>query len=296
MTVQLKRDRMEPAHANTDARGQLLATMPVTERQLDLAGISTAVLEGGNGAPVILLHGPLAYAAHWMRVIPELVGSYRVIAPDLPGHGASNGAEPLDTQRVLAWLDALIEQTCEVSPTVVGQALGGAMAARFASTMRSRLSRLILVDTLGLSSFSPAPEFGRALEQFLADPTENTHAQLWRYCAFDLDSLRRRMGEVWEPFEAYNLARARTPSAKAGLFRLMDEFGLTAIPARELAKIDVPTILIWGRHDLATPISVAEAASERFGWPLHIIEDCADDPPVEQPKALARELLALIRD
>ena len=52
----------------------------------------------------------------------------------------------------------------------------------------------------------------------------------------------------------------------------------------------MPTALIWGRHDLATPLAVAEAARDRHGWPLQVIEDCADDPPVEQPEALARAL------
>ena len=63
--------------------------MPVTERRLLLAGISTAVLEGGDGPPVVLLHGPMANATHWMGIIPGLVATHRVIVPDLPGHGAS---------------------------------------------------------------------------------------------------------------------------------------------------------------------------------------------------------------
>ena len=52
----------------------------------------------------------------------------------------------------------------------------------------------------------------------------------------------------------------------------------------------MPTTLIWGRHDRATPLSVAEAASARYGWPLQVIENCNDDPPVEQPEALLRTL------
>jgi pimeloyl-ACP methyl ester carboxylesterase len=48
--------------------------------------------------------------------------------------------------------------------------------------------------------------------------------------------------------------------------------------------------LIWGRHDLATPLSVAEAASTRYGWPLQVIDDAADDPAVEQPEATVRAL------
>ena len=69
---------------------------------MQLAGVSTAVLEGGDGPPVVLLHGPSGYAAHWMGVIPGLVGGHRVIAPDLPGHGASEAAgSPLNAERML---------------------------------------------------------------------------------------------------------------------------------------------------------------------------------------------------
>jgi pimeloyl-ACP methyl ester carboxylesterase len=73
----------------------------------------------------------------------------------------------------------------------------------------------------------------------------------------------------------------------------MEQFGMPAIPPAELERIAVPTTLIWGRHDLATPLSVAEAASKRYGWPLRVIEDAADDPPIEQPKAFLAALDAV---
>ena len=71
------------------ARERLLAQIPLNERRLDLAGISTAVLEGGDGPPIVFLHGPGEYAAKWIRVIPDLVKTHHVVAPDLPGHGSS---------------------------------------------------------------------------------------------------------------------------------------------------------------------------------------------------------------
>jgi pimeloyl-ACP methyl ester carboxylesterase len=225
-----------------------------------------------------------------MGVIPGLVASHRVIAPDLPGHGASEVDGPLDGARVLAWLGALIEHTCMSPPALVGQLLGGAIATRFAIDRSDRLSRLVLVDTFGLREFQPAPEFGLALHRFLAQPTTATHRNLWQHCAFDLDGLRLRMGERWAPFEAYNLERARTPSVQTAVAALMEQLGVPAIPAADLARIGVPTTLIWGRHDRATPLFVAEAASVRFGWPLHVIENCNDDPPVEQPEMLLRTL------
>jgi pimeloyl-ACP methyl ester carboxylesterase len=280
-----------------DARERLLAGMPVVERRLQLAGVSTAVLEGGEGPPVVLLHGPGGYAAHWMRIIPGLVSSHRVVAPDLPGHGASEVSHgPLDTDRVRAWLGELIERTCASPPALVGHLIGGAIAARFASVHGDRLSRLVLVDTFGLTPFQPAPEMAQALTRFLAEPTERTHTNLWRHCAFDLDGLLERMGEGWAPFEAYNLDRARTPSVAAALQMLMEQLGMPAIPPAELSRIAVPTTLIWGRHDRATPLASAEAASARYGWPLHVIENANDDPPVEQPEALLRALRAPLGD
>ena len=277
------------------ARERLLAAMPVTERRLPLAGISTAVLEGGDGPPVVLLHGPSGYAAHWAGVIERLVASHRVIAPDLPGHGASEVEDgALDAERVLAWLGELIERTCEAPPALVGQLLGGAIAARYAIERAERLCRLVLVDTFGLRPFQPAPEFGAALSRFLGQPTAASHQDLWRHCAFDLDRLRERMGERWAAFEAYNLERARTPRVQAAVRALMEQFGMPAIAPSDLARIAVPTALIWGRHDRATPLSVAEAASARYGWPLRIIENANDDPPVEQPGAVVRALCAML--
>ncbi len=263
------------------ARQTLLTGLPVAERRLDVAGVATAVLEGGDGPPLVVLHGPGANATHWMHAIDGLTRTHRVIAPDLPGHGATDA-----TPDTLGWLGELIAETCAAPPVLVGYALGGAIAARFAAGHGDRIRGLVLVDALGLAAFDPAPEFGQALHAFLAQPDESTHDQLWKHCAFDLDGLRERMGERWEAFRTYNLDRARVPSS------LMEEFGLAAIAPDELAQIAVPVTLIWGRHDLATPVAVAEAAAAKHGWPLHVIEDCADDPPIEQPEALVRALEA----
>jgi pimeloyl-ACP methyl ester carboxylesterase len=153
--------------AGEAARRRLLADLPVTGRRLRLAGVSTPLLEGGDGPPVVLLHGPGGNATHWTRVIGHLTTTNRVVAPDLPGQGGSKVAgAPLSADRVLAWLGELIEHTCTSPPVLVGYALGGAVAARFATGDGDRLSRLVLVDAFGLDRFQPAPEFGLALNDF----------------------------------------------------------------------------------------------------------------------------------
>lgn len=120
--------------ARIDARERLLAGLDVEERRLALAGVSTAVLQRGDGHPIVLLHGPGEFAAKWWQVIPALAERHRVVAPDLPAHGATQTPEsPLDEARAFAWLEALIAHTCPSRPTLVGHVLGGAIAARFAA-------------------------------------------------------------------------------------------------------------------------------------------------------------------
>ena len=133
-----------------NTRDRLLAGLPVNDRRLGLAGISTAVLEGGAGPPVVLLHGPGEFSAVWGRAIPELATGHRVIVPDLPGHGASGLPDGrLDVERVLNWLSELIDQTCDRPPTIAGHLLGGAIALRFAANHPDRVRSLVLVDSYG---------------------------------------------------------------------------------------------------------------------------------------------------
>jgi pimeloyl-ACP methyl ester carboxylesterase len=268
------------------ARDQLLAAMPVTERRLELAGVSTAVLEGGAGRPVMLLHGQGEFAAVWGSVIPDLVKSHRVIVPDLPGHGASEVTDgTLDTGTVLRWLEELIDQTCESKPALVGHLLGGAVAARHAVGHSDGLAHLVLVDTLGLGWFRPAPSFALPMVGFVTRPTPRSRDRLFNRCFLDMDRVGEQAGKQWEPLLDYALDRARTPSVQAALRRLIPRLAVPPIPAGDLARITVPTTLIHGRYDLQVRLPVAEAASATFGWPLHVIDECRDDPAVEQPEA-----------
>jgi pimeloyl-ACP methyl ester carboxylesterase len=276
--------------APIDARARLLAGLPVEERRIAPAGIGTAVLQGGEGPPVVLLHGPGEFAAKWWRVIPELVEGHQVVAPDLPAHGASQTPEQaLDERRVLAWLDELIDLTCPSPPTLVGHVLGGAIAARFAVDHSDRLTHLVLVDTLGLAPFRPRPRFAATLIGMQVRPTERAYTRFMNHCSADLPRLRDDMGDRWEPYMSYSLDLARSPSAKA-MRRLMRDLGLPPIPADRLSRIAIPTTLIWGRGDEANDVRIARAASSRHGWPLHVIEDCADDPARDRPEEFLRAL------
>lgn len=285
-----QRDAGTAVAARPGAREQLLAAVPVTEDRVRAAGIETAVLRGGDGPPLVLLHGPGESAANWLRVIPELVQRHRVVAPDLPAHGRTEVPDgPPDAARVVAWVHDLIAETCPGPPALVGHVLGGAIAARYVVAHGARVRRLVLVDALGLAPFRPAPAFLLTMIGFQLRPTERSYHRFMRQCSYDLDALQAQMGERWEPFVRYNLQLARRPEARAA-GRLMRLVGLPTIPPVDLARVTVPTTLIWGRHDRALRLRIAQSASARYGWPLHVIEECADDPPRDRPAAFLAAL------
>jgi pimeloyl-ACP methyl ester carboxylesterase len=113
-------------------------------------------------------------------------------------------------------------------------------------------------------------------------------------CLADPGEFDRQLGATSVALRDYSLDRARSPRVKSAMRVLMREVGVPAIPPDELAGITIPTTLIWGRHDRANRLRVAEAASARLGWPLHVIDGAADDPPMEQPVAFAEALQAAI--
>lgn len=276
-----------------DPRAAVLEGIPVTQHRMPLDGTDTAVLVGGDGPPMVLLPGPGESALWWARVLPALVQEHRVIAPDLPGTGAS-GPMPggVTAPGAVAWLDALISRTCDGPPIVVGHVIGGALAARYAQAHPDKVSRLVLVDTLGLRRFLPAPAFGFRLMRFLGRPTAERFDPFLDQCMHDAAAMKHGFGARWRPFLEDYLAGVQDKRRKDAMGALIKHLGTK--PIKGLDEIRVPTALIWGRHDKATPLKVARAASRRYGWPLHVVEESGDDPKLERPEEFLRALDAAL--
>jgi pimeloyl-ACP methyl ester carboxylesterase len=278
--------------AGDDLRRRLLAGAPVTERRLELAGVSTAVLEGGSGRPVVLLHGQGGWAGMWLPAMARLVGTHRVVAPDLPGLGASRtDAGPPGAATALAWLGELVDRTCPAPPVLVGASLGGSLAARFAAEQGDRLAGLVLIGMGGLvGKVRIPPATLLALIRHSVRPSERTALRMLRQVSVDVDRVARRMGERWAPFRAYSLELSRTPSVRRANRRLLRELGLRQVPPEALARIGVPTTLIWGRQDRVMPAATAREASARYGWPLEVIDDAGHFLVADQPEAFLAAL------
>ncbi len=277
------------------SREAIVGDLPVADHSYDLAGIPTVVLEGGEGPPAVLLHGPGEFAALWGRVLPQLTETHRVVVPDLPGHGASGRPSdgPLDAERWLAWLRDLVARTCPQPPALVGHLAGGALALRHAIE-GGPVERIVLVDSAGLAFGRPAPSFVAPLARFIAHPTERSLDRFVDRCMYDFDGMRSELGNRWDPFAAYAIAGARRPGARSAVLSFAMALGMRPIRRRDLARLAVPVSMIWGRHDLQNRLRIAESAAARFGWPLEVIEDVRDDPCWERPDAAVAALRAAL--
>jgi pimeloyl-ACP methyl ester carboxylesterase len=278
-----------------EARDRVLAGLPVSQRQLDAAGVSTALLEGGAGPPLVLLHGGIECGgACWAPVIPRLVQKHRVVVPDAPGLGESEPLGHLDDESFACWLRELIRLTCESEPTLVAHSLFGSLAARFAAHGDS-LSRLVVYAAPGIGRYRMPLGLRIVATRFALRRNEQNGERFERFALLDRERTRRRDPAWFDAFSAYTLSRARRPRAKRTMSALV-RTGTTRVPDAELQQIAIPAALLWGRHDRMTPLSLASAASARLGWPLHVVDNAAHAPHIEQPDGFVDLLTDVLRD
>jgi pimeloyl-ACP methyl ester carboxylesterase len=281
------------AASSPNPLAQLLEGIPVTERRVDLAGVTTQLLEGGDGPPIVLLHGLGGFGVEWAQVIPHLVGSHRVVIPDLPGHGRSGvPASRLDAAAVVEWLKDLIEQTCSEPPILVGHSMGGGIAARFTAEHGDQVREIVLVDSTSLGLFRPALGVMVAIMRFGARPSPETHERFLHQVMVDPEHAGAEWGIRWGALEAYDILLADQPSVSAATDQLGRRVAARRISRDKLETIAVPVSLIWGRGDRLMRFRIATRASARFGWPLYPIDECGHGPHIERPDAFLMALRA----
>src|SRR5215210_2714603 len=123
----------------------------VAEKFVTVYGARIHYMEAGSGPVVILLHGLGADWTSWAATIGPLAQSYRVIAPDQVGFGASD--KPLIGYRVgtlVDFLDRFYQELGIQKASLVGNSLGGWTAAAFAIAHPEKVDRLVLVDAAGV--------------------------------------------------------------------------------------------------------------------------------------------------
>jgi 3-oxoadipate enol-lactonase len=208
--------------------------------------IDLAYYDAGTGEALVLIHGLGANAAGWRHQVEELSASYRVIAMDLRGHGDS-GYRPEEAITIRAFADdiiALVKGLGLEGAHLCGNSLGGMIALEIWVRAPALMKSLILADT---AAFFPPPQM---LEEFLR---VFDHMELAAWARFMAPRLlspgapATLVEEVVQMITAVSRAVYRQALAAAFLadYRWM------------LPMVDVPTLIVVGEEDQATPVGYA---------------------------------------
>jgi len=273
------------------ARERMLRGLQASERRVELAGVSTALLEAGDGPPLVLLHGGIECGgAYWAPVIERLAESHRVVVPDVPGLGESEPVADLTTEVFSDWFRALLDATCEDRPMLIAHSLLGALATRFATQDAASIRALVIYAAPGIGPYRIPLRLMILAARFGLRPSEKNAERFDRFAFFDFDAAKRQNEDWLEAWSVYTRERAAVPHVKRTMRRLIKTC-TKRIPDDELRRIEVRTTLIWGSHDRFVPLSLAEGASARLDWPLRVIDETGHVPHIERTEAFLDALM-----
>lgn len=268
-------------------------------KYLDLHGERVAYLDEGSGEAVLLLHGIAGSSRTWRSVIRPLSRTYRVIAPDLLGHGDSTKPR---TDYSLGALSVLVRDVLDelgiTRATIVGHSLGGGIAMQFVYQHPEYVHRLVLIASGGLG-----PDVGMLLRLASLPGSELVlpiiaPRQVTRAGERLLAWLRRsgvespRGEELWRHYGSLSDGPTRQAFLRT-LRSVVDHRGQAVSALSRLkTRTDFPVMAIWGERDNIIPVRHAYAAQEvRPDVRLEVLDGVGHFPHAERPAEVA-ELIA----
>lgn len=221
--------------------------------ELEVRGQRTFVDDRGPQAastpPFLLIHGAGHDHGVWNAVSAGLAAAgRRVIAPDLPGHGASGGAPLADIDALAAWVLALADALALPRFHVAGHSMGSLVALAVAAVAPRQVAGLTLIGSL-----APMPVAPFLLEAARAAP-ERAHELINKFSFAPVEVLGEARRQA---LEAHNLQRMRRQAAGVLATDLAAcdawQGGLAAA-----ARVACPTLLLCGEHDRMTPVDAVK--------------------------------------
>jgi 2-hydroxy-6-oxonona-2,4-dienedioate hydrolase len=246
-----------------------------TSKEVLVFGQKIQYVEAGTGPAVILLHGLGGSSQAWQFNIAALAEKYHVFVPDQIGFGKSD--KPLVNYRIRTYVDFL-DQFCKQlkieRATLVGNSMGGWIAAMFTASFPDRVDKLVLVDAAG---YAPPKDFDTRVF-FGLNPTTRA-------------GMKVLVGKVF-----YNKAfqsDAAIDQAIAARLAAGDGYTINSITESiirgedfldEIVKtIKPPTLIIWGRQDGLVSLADGERFNKDIaGSKMIVIDQCGHVPNVEK--------------
>ncbi|QND34629.1 alpha/beta hydrolase (plasmid) [Sinorhizobium meliloti] len=204
-------------------------------------GLRLAYVEMGDpdGVPILLLHGFTDSARSWSLTAPYLATGFRVIAPDLRGHGHSDQPEGCYTIPEMANDVRLLMVALDLAPChVVGHSLGGRLVQALAERWPHLVRKIILMST----SAALRERRGRLWEniQTLRDPIDPESAFIREWCS----------GAVPIDENFLTLARRESAALPSSIWHSIYYEQLAYDPSPLLQDISAPTLILRGEEDM----------------------------------------------
>lgn len=250
--------------------------------------------EGGrpDAEPVVLVHGFNASADSWNRIAAQLSKHYRVIAPDLPGWGASTRIDSASYgySVQIERLHQFVGQLGLRRFHLVGHSMGGGISARYAATYPDEVLTLGLIAPHGV----PEPEQSELFRSV-------TKGDNWLVVS-SMDSFERLMKNLFvkRPFVPRPVLKYMAQQTIRGAEktqRIFDEIQANNPPLMELlAHIKAPTFIVWGDQDKLVHVSAAELFCRNItNSELLIMKQTGHMPLLENVKQCGAAYIAFLK-
>lgn len=265
------------------------ASQATASKEVLVFGQKIQYVEAGSGPTVILLHGLGGSSVVWNFNIGPLAEKYHVVVPDQIGFGKSD--KPLVNYRIRTYVDFL-DQFCKQlkieRATLVGNSMGGWIAAMFTAAFPDRVDKLVLVDAAG---YAPPKDFDmRSL--FGLNPTTREGmkvlvAKVFYNKAFQTDAaIDQSMAVRLAAGDGYTI-NSITESIIRG-----EDFLDHAV-----RSIKRPTLIVWGRQDGLVPLADGERFNKDIaGSKMIVIDQCGHVPNAEKPGEFNAALLKFLTE
>ena len=267
--------------------------MTAATEYVDVDGRRTRYRVVGSGSPLLLLHGIGRSLEDWAEVEPELARHHTVYALDLAGYGESDAVAgrttlPALARATLAFLDALhLDRVA-----VIGNSLGGAVALQLAALAPARVSALVLANSAGFGKevtialrILDVPIVGRRLARPSRESALMETRAIFKNQALVTDE---RVDRAFALASRPGGVKVLRDTAKD----LGNFWGVKAGWRRrllaEVARHDIPMLVVWGDTDRILPSSHLEGAKLAFPnaqW--HLFERTGHMPQIERPQEFA---------
>ncbi len=243
------------------------------------------VSEGGAGDALLYLHGEDGFTG-WTPFLDTLAESHRVYSPAHPGLGSSTGLDHLDDiWDLVLFYEELMDELGLERAHVVGHSYGGMLAAELAAHRPEKVSRLVLVSSLGLwLEEAPISDF------FILTPEERAQA-LWHNPESDAAKAALSVPEDPAAQSEAELNQVQTLATVGKFIWPIPDRGLN----KRIHRLTMPTLLVWGESDSMVPPEYGRAFQRLLpDSTLKVIENCGHFPHQEQPAQFLEATLGFL--